>query len=285
MSSPKKLTISSSVSLAPSTSAWTSAVSRSSAGAGGGPAAADQLGGDLSEPNGGLEEPCRGLGALQQVLVAPPAGELRFVGDLPPVLLGDIHHVADVVHRDEGCEFGDGVDVTELGDVVHRPARVGLDPVGDTGHLPGRERGDQQPSELGVARAVHGDEPLPGVEQLLRYRVEDDALPGDEVLVPPGHLDEVGMPDDGPEPRVVRVVEQAVLDGAVPGDRPFAAQLDEHPLPVGCGDSPETLRRQVGGVVGPSGAGGRGHPGSSSRCTGTIDNSWLATVNPACLPV
>jgi hypothetical protein len=70
-----------------------------------------------------------------------------------------------------------------------------------------------------VPGRVHRDEALRRVEQLLRHRLEDDALAGQEVVVALGDLDEVGVADDRPEALVVRVLEQAVLDRAVPGDR------------------------------------------------------------------
>jgi hypothetical protein len=116
----------------------------------------------------------------------------------------------------------------------------------------------QQPPDLGVPGRVHRDEALRGVEQLLRHRLEDDALAGEEVVVPLGHLDQVGVPDDGPEALVVGVFEQPVGDRAVPGDGPVAAQLGEGALALDGGGRPEVERGQVGVVVRALGPGDRG---------------------------
>jgi hypothetical protein len=152
------------------------------------------------------------------------------------------------VHGQQGRDLGDVVDLAPVGDVVDDALGVGLDPVADAGHLLGRERRRQQAPDLGVPGRVHGDEPLRGVEQLLRHRLEHDALAGQEVLVP----------HHRPEALVVGVLEQPVGDRPVPGDGPVAAQLGEGALALDGGGRPEVERGQVGLVVRALGPGDRG---------------------------
>ena len=204
----------------------------------------------------GLRHPGQRFGALQQSRITPAVGELRLVGDGAAVLLGDADHVADVVHRHQGGHLGDEVDLALVGDVVDDAPGVGDDVVVDAGQLLGGERRGQQPADLGVPRRIHRDEPLAGVEQFLGHRLEEDALSGEEVAGPAGHLDQVGVPHDGPETLVVGIFEHPVLHRAVPGDRPVGAQFGEHLLALLGGGRPELRRRRdVGGVVGALGAG------------------------------
>ena len=205
-----------------------------------------------------LGDPGQRFGALQQARVTPAVGELRLVGDGAAVLLGDAHHVADVVHRDQCGHLGDEVDLALVGDVVDDAARVGDDVVVDARELLGCERRRDQPADLGVPRRVHRDETLGGVEQLLGERLEGDALTGEEVAGTPRHLHQIGMPDHGPEALIVGILEQSVAHRAVPGDRPLRAQFGEGLLAVGGGGRPELPRREIRRVVGTFGAGEHG---------------------------
>ena len=106
----------------------------------------------------------------------------------------------------------------------------------------------------GVTRRVHGDEALPCVEQFLGHRIEDDPLTGDEVGRPLGDLDQVRVPHHRPEPLVVRILEEGVGHGLMPGNGPVATQFCEDPFTVGRRARPELGRRQVCRVVGTLGS-------------------------------
>ena len=223
-------------------------------------AGGDEFVGDAMNGGDGLEYPGQRVGALQQSRITPAVGELRFVGDGAAVFLWDADHVADVVHRNQGGHLGDEVDLALGGDVVDDAAGVGDDVLVDPGQLFGCEGRRHQAADLGVPGGIHRDEALGRVENLQWQRLEGNALTGEEITGPPGHLNEVGVAHHGPETLIVGIGEHAVAHRAVPGDRAVGAQLGENLLAVCRGGRPELRGGDVGGVIRSLGTGqGGGH--------------------------
>ena len=166
--------------------------------------------------------------------------------DALAVCLGHADHVRDRDQRQTLRDQRDEVAAAGRRHLLDDALGVGADPILDAGDLAWRERGGDEPAQLGVARCVHREEGHRCLEELGRGVGELHAVARAERLRVAGDPAHVLVANDGPVglPALVGKTEE-VLGWLVLGERALRTQPREVLVALLSGPAPEVQGSEV----------------------------------------